>query len=260
VITGNQTTRAPSSEWQWEGDDPAEVYVVGHSHRAALVAAIRIPHLRPDVPVAILHGADEARQANDDGYWDTACELPRDRTLAIIWNGNQHIASFLFMPSPQFTLASVQDAPGAIVPEEAIRTFFRPTVVDLEQLLERIGDSLRVLVIGTPPPKCDAIVRGMMEREPTLNQVMAGSGLDAATAPLTHVKLRIALWRIVQDLLADIAAVHSAIFVPVPAEVFAEDGHLRDDLSAPDATHANELYGALMLRAIADTVVEVRAG
>ena len=255
----NQTTPAPSSDWRWEGDDAAEVCVVGHSHRAALVAAIRIPNLRPGVPVAALHGANGALQDPDDAYWNIACGLPRERTLAIVWNGNQHIASFLFMPSPPFTLASVRDASRAIVPEEAIRTFFGPTLVDLEQLLERIGSDREVVVTGTPPPKRDAIIRERMEREPVLKQLMVDGGFDPETAPLTPGRLRVALWRIVQDLLADVAAAHGARFVPVPDDAFAEDGHLRDDLSAPDATHANERYGALMLRAIADVVAEARA-
>jgi SAM-dependent methyltransferase len=247
------------SDWRWEGDDPAELYVVGQSHRAALVAALRIPHLRPSFPVAALHGADGARQDPDDDYWDIACGLPGGTMVAVVWNGNQHNASFLLTPTMAFTLASVPEAPGVVVPVELVRSFFRPTFEGLEQLLGRIGDSLRVIVAGTPPPKSDAIVRENMEIEPVLRKLIVDGGFRPATAPLTPGPLRVALWQIVQDLLRDIAAAHGAFFVPVPPEAIAEDGHLRDELSAQDATHANERYGALMLRAIADVVVKANA-
>ena len=57
-----------------------------------------------------------------------------------------------------------------------------------------------------------------------------------------------------QDLLEEIAIAHGARFVPVPTDAFAGDGYLRDELAEEDASHANGLYGALMLRAIADAV------
>ena len=63
------------------------------------------------------------------------------------------------MPPLPFTLASVREIPGVIVPEEAVRAYFAPSLVELEQILERIADTLEVIIVGTPPPKRDAVVR-----------------------------------------------------------------------------------------------------
>ena len=94
-----------------------------------------------------------------------------------------------------------------------------------------------------------------MEVEPLFKQLMIEGGFDSMTAPLTPGSLRIALWKLLQDLLEEMAIAHGARFVPVPTGAFAEDGYLRDELAEHDASHANEHYWALMLRAIGDAVV-----
>jgi hypothetical protein len=196
----------------------------------------------------------------DSEYWDFVVDSAPGRVVAVVWNGNQHNADFLIESRPPVRVATEQSdgtdtAAVTWVPQELLRARWRPTNDDLEQVLRRLVPVARqVLVVGTPPPKPDAFVSGVLHSEPHFVTVARELGLDPRDAPVTPGPTRLALWSVVQDMLADSAAATGATFVPVPDAAVDEDGYLREVLATSDATHANTAYAHLVWQAIADAI------
>ncbi len=78
------------------------------------------------------------------------------------------------------------------------------------------------------------------------------SGLDAfeVAPPL----LRYKLWRVQSDIVAAACSALEIEYLPAPREAFAGRRFLRADLFK-DATHANELYGEMILNQLGDRLV-----
>ena len=127
-------------------------------------------------------------------------------------------------------------------------------VDELATLVGEIIPRSRVLILGTPPPKTDERIRTGLLRDSAFVELTTRRGLDPTTSPITPLQVRVALWDIVQEQLADIAASTGATFVPVPVCVFATDGSLRDEFAGEDVTHGNAKYGEMAWRAVADVL------
>ena len=107
----------------------------------------------------------------------------------------------------------------------------------------------KLCVLGTPPPKKDSeALRRKLEREPFFLDWAAAIGQDVATIKITEPLVRLKLWHLLQDMFRAEAQKVGAVFVPVPAETLDDEGYLKPEYSADDVTHANEAYGALMLK------------
>ena len=76
------------------------------------------------------------------------------------------------------------------------------------------------------------------------------------SAAITDPYVRLKLWHVLQDLIAEAATRHGACFIPVPDGLKDKEGFLKPEHWANDVTHANEVYGEIMLRKV---VEELRA-
>lgn len=229
--------------------------LAGHSHAHSLGIT------NPSVPNAIELQAIDYLQGKVLGlsgpaprtpaYWDALVREAKDSTVLLVWNGNQHLAKFLFeIDRPfDFFLASQpawETSEADIVPEAQVREALDGGNAFLYQLLGRLKEvpGCRVVLLGTPPPKGDdARLRHFIQREAFFVQLASKAGSNVNHIRLTDRSVRLKLWTVIQDLLAEAADNNGCAFLSVPDGVKDEDGFLRGDLWFEDATHANPQYG-----------------
>jgi hypothetical protein len=250
-------------------DQSRQLVIAGDSH----VFALGIPHT-PGLEEAVLvpMANDRVEMLAVDGpcprplaYWQDVVRFSEGRSAAISWCGNQHHQFFLFAPSPlfDFVMASRPDLPleetAELVPEAMVRQVFWPTVAILGAMLGELASKgcSRAFVLGTPPPKGDDDrVRAYLSAEPGLVALAAERGFAIADVPLTPPLVRLKLWRVVQEMMAELAGANGASFVEVPPEAQDDTGFLRPEYWVPDATHANHVYGQLLLNRLLDRVTQ----
>jgi hypothetical protein len=167
---------------------------------------------------------------------------------ALVWEGNQHNSRFMLV-DPPFTVIEPEgclpdDAEELVIPYRMVRALFELDLQPLAIFLAEHPDPASVFVLGTPPPKPDAELRAGLAKE--FRRRLGSYGLTPEQAPLLRAATRVVSWRTIQESMAAIAERAGAMFIPVPGAAQNEDGTLRAELCAPDATHANEDYGVLM--------------
>lgn len=231
------------------------VLIAGHSHTLAL----GVPFSAPDgvARVVELTGPPRAEGLTgafprDDAYWARLVDESIERTVAICWNGNQHLASLLIAPPFDFSLRSRPDLPVAaarVIPELAVRELLGQSLVALAQVLEGVARAggRPPIIVGTPPPKGDAAwVRGKLSSEAHFVKLAEQAGVSLETIELSTPLVWLKSWLVIQELLRDIAAAFSLPFCGVPPAARTADGFLRPEYWSDDVTHANVEYGWLM--------------
>lgn len=238
----------------------SHLLVTGHSH----ITCLGIPLKNADgdnqlVAIAAepcFHGLVGA-WPREKRYWEQVIALTAAHRVAISWMGNQHNSKYMLLEPPGFDFMLTQqpdlpiDLGVPLVPEQAVRESFAATFLGLRWMLGQIAQrgGIKPVLIGTPPPKGDNdAVRALLARERHFVRVaeQMGASLDhvAMSAPLLRVKL----WRLLQQMMAEIAAEHGLAFWPTPSAAEDAEGFLRREYWSQDATHANAVFGKLMLR------------
>ena len=239
--------------------------IAGHSHSAAisraLVAKASAGVQRQARDIALQQGIGGLRGGpGKPGYWDMLRDLAQTRSIAVVWNGNQHTADFLLASDqPLDFLPRGYPDPSVLpktrlVAEAVIREHFRPSLEPLRQLLAELPahDRLKRLVVGTPAPLFDnGEIRKRLSKESLFGEKAAAMGLDISQVEITPPTVRRKLWFVIQAMMAEIAEVGGWQFVSVAPETMDERGYLRSDLSAGDVTHTNIEFGSIMVQQIA---------
>ena len=229
--------------------------IAGHSH-------IRIMGF----PLATDDGVTRVVDTIDPRFCGLAGQWPRDtnyveelvkaapnRIVFLIWTGNQHLAEFLFQPDVpfDFVVSSQADLPVdhhvELLPESILRAVFHD-FEKLEDLLPRLKaqSGCRPIVCGTPPPKPDnTFLMDIMSKEAAWVSLARHRGLDPFAIPLSAPMLRLKLWILIQNRLAEIAAFANVEFDPVPEGAQSHDQFLAEEFWGVDATHAWGRFGDL---------------
>jgi hypothetical protein len=239
--------------------------IAGHSHSAAisraLVAKASAGVQRQAREIALQQGIGGLRGGPGmPGYWDTLRGLAQTRSIAVVWNGNQHNADFLLASDqPLDFLPRGYPDPSVLpktrlVAEAAIREHFRPSLEPVRQLMAEIPahNRLKRLLVGTPAPLFDnREIRKRLSKEPLFGEKAAAMGIDIGQVEITPPTVRRKLWFVIQTMMAEIAKESAWQFVPVAPDTMDEQGYLRPDLSGGDVTHTNIEFGSMMVRQIA---------
>jgi hypothetical protein len=238
--------------------------IAGHSHSAAISRALVNASTgvqRQARDIALQQGIGGLRGGpGKPGYWDNLRELAQTRSVAVVWNGNQHNADFLLacdQPLDFFPRGYPDPSvlPKArLVAETVIREHFRPSLEPLRQLMADIPahQRLKRLLVGTPAPLFDGDeIRKRLSKEPLFVEKAAAMGIIIGQVEITPPTVRRKLWFVIQTMMAEIAEKGGWQFVPVAPETMDERGYLRSDLSADDVTHASIDFGSMMVRQIA---------
>lgn len=170
-----------------------------------------------------------------------------------VLGGNDHsmIGVAAHAPRFDFVLPEEPDLPlddtALLVPAEMLRAELArrtaPHVQSLALLREAVGG--RVVHLESPPPLPEAHIR--CYPVPFAEEI---AQLGVAPAPL-----RVKLWRLHSQLYREACARLGIEFIPSPPAARGADGTLRMELCHPDATHANILYGGMMLAQVLERCV-----
>ncbi len=191
----------------------------------------------------------------DDAYWQALVDRAPAHDIGLVWGGNQHNMAYFFQAAYEFDFMSRQVnkiIPSfQLMPLARIRKRFLELGLDeLPSMLTRLKATpdTRVVVIGTPPPKKNnEALRAMLHSEPFFIAWAGQIGDDVSKIKITLPHIRLKLWYLLQEMLADMATKNDATFLPVPRNLQDDEGYLRQDFWRQDVTHANEAYGAIML-------------
>jgi hypothetical protein len=238
-------------------DLPRDVMIfAGHSHINALVGnrVSADPMLQGNSTHERLLSLDGPWPRND-AYWEELIAHADSNRIALIWGGNEHNSLYFFETAYQFDFRSrhvtrILNNLQIVAQSTIRRKFWNASIRDLSDILAKLLKACpsRIVLIGTPPPKKDnEALRNLLAAEPHFLEWAAqiGEGIDSIRITAPHIRLK--LWYVLQDLLAEEAGKVAASFVRVPVETQDEEGFLKPEFSAHDITHANDAYGALML-------------
>jgi hypothetical protein len=243
------TTQIVSTNvWRLYGDEDPQILAAGHSHARNLLTALDAGLGPAGVRCGVAFTTDREPPTRDD-YWDYVAERAAGRTLAIVWNGNQHNSAFMLRHRPPFRVyreGGIELGPeeGPWLPRTMFREAWDSTFDGLRSLLQRVVPLADVYVVCTPPPNPEALVRGVLLEEPHFISLAEELGYDLNDLQITPEPVRVALWSVLAEMLEDVAVAGGATFVPVPDGVTSPDGLLLPEFSAGDVTHAGPAYGA----------------
>ncbi|MCC6920177.1 MAG: hypothetical protein IT548_13320 [Alphaproteobacteria bacterium] len=250
--------------------DPAQIrtILIGHSNAAPIARALITR--RGAKETGAMQAAARAGLAALRGtevnaaYRDAAKALGRLCNVALVWLGNQANGDFLLTIGRAIDLVprgypDTHTAPNSqIVPEEALRAHFAPSVATLDGMLAELGPGgggRRRFVVGIQPPLFDNdLIRQRLSAEPHYAALAQQFGLDIAHVGITAAPVRRKLWFVLREMYRETAALRGAIFVDVPPGAFDAQGFLRAELAASDVTHPGLPYGRLMIEHLAQQI------
>ncbi|MBY6243311.1 hypothetical protein [Methylosinus sp. Sm6] len=240
-----------------------KVILAGHSHLTALT----VNHVKnpPALRALRQHGnlhVLEGTWPRDPAYWRALADHAAGAHVVIVWGGNEHNVSFFFQAAFAFDFLSNKVkrlVPSfQIVSQSRIRRRFNEIdLFELDRVLPILNARMpaSVTLVGTPPPKKDTeALRKLLEREPYFCDWAAQLGQSVAEIKITEPHIRLKMWFLLQDMIAEISERYGARFIPVPSELQDEDGYLLEQYWHPDVTHANAAYGAIVLRKVLEQV------
>jgi hypothetical protein len=187
-------------------------------------------------------------------YWDALVSHAKGRKILILFRGNQHRTAFMFAPDPLFDFVDVagphrEPFVGAVVvPRRLVKARFVPTIRPvLPTTLRRLKEAgaASIVVMGTPAPwsKAEDLRSGFA-------RVAAERNIDIMTVQLTPVSILQKIWRLIQEILEEVAREADVTFLPVLSESVDANGFLAERFfDKRDKSHANKEYGRLMLQA-----------
>lgn len=242
--------------------DPQPVVIAGNSHissfgvpaKAASGVIERVP-IEGEPGFIGLTGPSPRQRS----YWDELIRMARRQPVALLWAGNQHNARFMLPPGSPFDFfCSARpdlgvDSAVRLLPESAVRAVFQPSLEGLTWLVGELAkvSPLPPVIVGTPPPKQDnEAIRAMLAREQAFVDIARQLGTDLSSVRMSTPTLRLKLWCELQQQMAQVALEKNVPFCAVPDELVTPEGFLRPEFWVRDATHANQKYGRIMLRAI----------
>lgn len=234
--------------WSVEGSAQPKVVAAGHSHVLAMLGGLHSSSELQRLPLAIQYSLNSAIWPNiDDKYWVQLQNLPSVETVMICWNGNQHIAQFLLESDPAISVhldsTKSEESCSVVVPMAMFDELWAPDFQVLERAIRIVSTTKKVVLIGTPPPKTEKDIRNNLEQDEFFQSLLSRAGIKIEDAPITSDQFRFILWKRIQVNLERIARAAGITFVPTPSQVFENGMTLKPEYSAPDASHANHLYG-----------------
>lgn len=239
---------SPCGKWALYGSKRPKIVIVGHSHTFAMLSAFEN---RKDLSkrFAVISQADMSKHIPvDQSYWNYANSLSKKSRLAIAWNGNQHNILFLLDEKLRFKAQGLNeefDFPAVSI--SRLEKLFEPTFTELSIAIDDFEDKSRLLFLGTPAPKPKFFLDGLIRNDDFFTQIAKEKNLRIEELEVTHDEIRVYMWLLTQKLLESRAGSIGASFIPTPHDSYDSNFILVENYWSQDLTHANDLYGALML-------------
>jgi hypothetical protein len=247
-----------SEKFKLVGPLNPRIIIAGHSHRTML-ARNQINPLNLVETIAILLETEGKYIEPDSDYWEKLDEnLDKKTDLVLLFRGNDSMVDFLVKDDYQVWLkldSRINWDKDYILNRNHIYTRYSNLFKELglDDLIDHLKlKSKRVWLHGTPPPKNDSTVMKNITIEPYFKSLfeIKGNNLE-----LIDISTRIEIWKICQNILFEFANRHKIEFIPMPNEIIWNDT-LKNEYSAPDATHYNESCGKIILENIKRVIDE----
>jgi hypothetical protein len=249
------TKQAPAADGAAAGKSKRpRIFLFGDSHSHAVQRAIEKRVGKGQGAPLSAHRLLKVKNGKEIGdtsfedFLELAAGLgPEDVVLSMI-GGNQHsVFSLIQHPQPfDFFIAHVAADPGMeIIPYRALEEVFarglrRGDGQSLEAL--RNATSARVVHVIPPPPKGDnAFITQYHE---------SNFARDLPSLGVSSPELRLKFWQLQTRVLEQLCAELGVEVMLPPRRTVDEEGFLRSEYYAQDATHGNWRYGERVLRAV----------
>lgn len=238
----------------------SSIVVIGDSHVYAIKAA-----LAKDAPEQVsIEALRLASKKGDQIIGDLSLEDALDyiaplgpgNLLALVIRGN-HYNTLGLMQHPQpfdFLLPGLEQPSDNVelIPCSLMRDFFASTLTSgYGKIYAKLAQasSAPVVCLEVPAPKKDAahIMKGA-------ESYFVARGITEVG--VTPASIRLKLWSFQQEALQAFCAERGIRYLPSPSGTRDPEGFLERAYYAPDATHANAAYGALVLRQLEELVMQ----
>jgi hypothetical protein len=246
--------KSKSGKWALYGDASAQIVVCGHSHAASILEATSLPEMQAGIEpkIAVCYSTDwSAGPPGDKEYWDFVVEVSRGKHVVIIWNGNQHNANFMFQTEPKFTMLGVTensyDQKANPIPRSMIKAFFKPSFEELTEIIPSLSNAANITLMNGPAPKPLSHIQKCILQEKYFTDIAKSLGEDIADLVITSDSLRLELWNVLAELLANSAHTLGTNFLSAPEASRDTFGLLSQEYWTSDVTHANSKYGMLLI-------------
>lgn len=235
------------------------ILIAGDSHIYAIQDALAATPGLPGLTVEALRVQAEKNgttigDVSFDELVARAKDLPSGSLVVTALRGNQHQKVGLIQHPRPFDIL-MHNADGGLLQKDAemiplviMKQYFDGTLKggygrDLVRLKQ--ASAAPVVCLAPPAPKEDAqhIIRGAE----TYFRQHGISSIGVTPAPV-----RLKLWILQQDALARFCASNGLIFLGNPEGTRTDEGFLKPEFYAADATHANGAYGRLVLAQLSD--------
>lgn len=236
-----------SGKWSLYGEIESEIFIAGHSHAGSVLEA-KLGNVENTIleRVAICYSSDlNSGPPGNDEYWNFVAEISKGKDLAIVWNGNQHNANFLFQTSPPFTLVSDKSeaTDEVLISRTMMKSFFEPSFQELSSIIKSMADVRSISLVSGPAPKPLSHITNRISSEEFFVNIARSLGVDVGDLKITSDSLRVEMWTILGELLEKAAIDLGAKYIPAPPETIDSNGLLFEKYWTPDVTHANSDYG-----------------
>jgi hypothetical protein len=251
--------QSKSGKWSLYGDTLAQIVVCGHSHAASILEAATLPIVKSksETAIAVCYSTDwTTGPPGDKEYWEFVTKLSREKNIVIVWNGNQHIANFLFQTNPPFEFIDAQDELSEEkfqpIPRTMIKEFFETYFLELDEVVPLMANANSITLMSGPAPKPLAYIKTRIKDEPFFAEVANSLQVDLDSLAISSDLIRLELWKLVSEMLETRAKYLGVGFLPPPDEAVDSHGMLLEKYSGLDVSHANAEYGALLIEKILD--------
>ena len=241
--------------WMLHGNSNPKVVIAGHSHTFALLMAIKKnPKYEETFGIVAESKTEKMGKGTirDSEYWSYTARVSAGKPTLIFWNGNQHNIHFLLDENKPFQIFEIyQEFKAApVVPISQIRSLFNPTFDELRTNLSLFNRSSNIYLCGTPAPKSKEFIDTVIFKNEFFSEKAASLGISKSNIQATSDTLRIAMWKLTQQITQEIAFEFGCKFIPNPESTQDENGLLKNEFWTSDITHANESFGEIVLEEI----------
>lgn len=239
------------------------IFIYGDSHTRALSLASKIPAFCNDEYQFDIHWmrSEKAGVVRGDMDIDDArneiSKLNQTDMVVISLLGTAHnIFGLIQHDQPFWVFGGGDDEKQnpekyEVVPNRAMWDFFA-SWCDRNKRISRILEpsKARIYHLMTPPPKQD--------QDFLTSKLTKYRDKVVSECGVSEPRLRLNLWKLEMEVLSHFCAQHAIGLIPPPEGALDNDGFLREDFYATDATHANSEYGVLVLDQLVNYARELR--
>ena len=249
-------------KWLIHGNANPRILIAGHSHTFALLMAIK-KGAKYSENFGLVAEANSKQFGTgiirDLTYWNFVSKKSTAQPTVISWNGNQHNIHFLLEDGNPFQVTEIykefENSP--VVPISQVRALFNPTFEELRSTLRLFNNPSNIYLLGTPPPKSKNFVDSILLNDPFFSRKAASLGIPKSDIQATSDALRIAMWKLTQQITEEVSAEFGCNFISIPVSTIDTNGLLKSEYWTEDLTHANEAFAEIILDEIIEVIGEV---